>query len=228
MPDDPSLYGPHDGWWLLLCAAALLGFVFIVVGWLRQAPGRRAERGLCPRCRYDIAGKLASGCPECGWNREGRETGPAASTSSPGLEHDPGKNRRHLPIYRQLFALFFFMGALLFGIAAFSMIGWVPFRRNVGAWIVILSLPCGFTLTGAVLLGFSPLRVWRPGRFAMCAGLFGLVAPILVLLVLTPEGRRLLSGEAIDGAVAAQTLGVAAVAGLIGCFLGGVVDQGRA
>ena len=30
----------------------------------------RANRGLCPRCAYDLRHQLAEGCPECGWNRE--------------------------------------------------------------------------------------------------------------------------------------------------------------
>lgn len=36
------------------------------------APARRhlrLRRGRCPRCAYDLRGNLASGCPECGWNR---------------------------------------------------------------------------------------------------------------------------------------------------------------
>lgn len=34
---------------------------------LRRA-GRR-QRGLCPRCAYDLRGDMAGGCPECGWGR---------------------------------------------------------------------------------------------------------------------------------------------------------------
>lgn len=29
----------------------------------------RAHQGLCPRCNYDLRADLASGCPECGWNK---------------------------------------------------------------------------------------------------------------------------------------------------------------
>ncbi len=29
----------------------------------------RRRRGRCPRCSYNLRGDLASGCPECGWNR---------------------------------------------------------------------------------------------------------------------------------------------------------------
>jgi len=29
----------------------------------------RTFRGRCPRCAYDLRGRLAAGCPECGWNR---------------------------------------------------------------------------------------------------------------------------------------------------------------
>lgn len=31
-------------------------------------------RGHCPNCRYDLRGALDIGCPECGWNREGRRS----------------------------------------------------------------------------------------------------------------------------------------------------------
>lgn len=44
---------------------------------------RRAIRralGLCPTCRYDLRGDLASGCPECGWGK------PAAIPQSPGRQ----------------------------------------------------------------------------------------------------------------------------------------------
>jgi hypothetical protein len=30
----------------------------------------RHSRGLCPKCAYDLRHDWASGCPECGWNRE--------------------------------------------------------------------------------------------------------------------------------------------------------------
>lgn len=29
----------------------------------------RRRHGRCPTCAYDLVGNLASGCPECGWNR---------------------------------------------------------------------------------------------------------------------------------------------------------------
>lgn len=51
-------------WWLALTALGR-GVAF----------GRRllaARTGRCPRCRYDLKGVLAPGCPECGWNREQR------------------------------------------------------------------------------------------------------------------------------------------------------------
>ncbi len=34
----------------------------------------RRKRGLCPNCAYDLGGDLASGCPECGWGRDGKKT----------------------------------------------------------------------------------------------------------------------------------------------------------
>ena len=30
---------------------------------------RRMRRGHCPRCNYDLRGRIGYGCPECGWRR---------------------------------------------------------------------------------------------------------------------------------------------------------------
>ena len=59
----------------LLFLAAPPGLVLICmyahyVWWGR--PARRRTLGQCPECAYDLRGDLASGCPECGWNREER------------------------------------------------------------------------------------------------------------------------------------------------------------
>lgn len=47
-----------------------LGYVFFFLLtkeqlWIRLRPHQ------CPECRYDLRGNPDSGCPECGWNREG-------------------------------------------------------------------------------------------------------------------------------------------------------------
>lgn len=44
----------------------LTGVVLLV---RRGGAAGAIRRGLCPRCRYDLGGGLASGCPECGWGR---------------------------------------------------------------------------------------------------------------------------------------------------------------
>lgn len=52
------LYG--SGWFALSLSPALLP---------RARRMRRRERGLCPKCAYDLQARFQSGCPECGWNR---------------------------------------------------------------------------------------------------------------------------------------------------------------
>lgn len=49
-------------WWLALAAVAR------GVAYMRKR--LVALSGLCPGCRYDLRGELATGCPECGWNRQ--------------------------------------------------------------------------------------------------------------------------------------------------------------
>lgn len=52
-----------------LAAFSLLwALAFLALPEWRRA--RRRGRGLCERCRYDLCGQAAAGCPECGWNRE--------------------------------------------------------------------------------------------------------------------------------------------------------------
>lgn len=41
--------------------------VLWTVGEVRRR--RRAGKGQCPACDYDLGGRLDDGCPECGWNR---------------------------------------------------------------------------------------------------------------------------------------------------------------
>jgi hypothetical protein len=49
-----------------LVAAA---FWAITAGRRRLLATRRARRGHCPRCGYDLLSKLYGGCPECGWGK---------------------------------------------------------------------------------------------------------------------------------------------------------------
>jgi tRNA(Ile2) C34 agmatinyltransferase TiaS len=48
-----------------------------VIAWLLVLKGPlspvriwRRRSGRCPRCSYDLRGKLDHGCPECGWRRD--------------------------------------------------------------------------------------------------------------------------------------------------------------
>jgi hypothetical protein len=50
-----------------LLYGVILWLLFAATGMVRRR--RRIERGLCPRCTYDLRGALADGCPECGWKR---------------------------------------------------------------------------------------------------------------------------------------------------------------
>ena len=52
---DSVIYG-SAAWFLLRCCRAILR-------------ANRRRRGLCPACAYDLRADLASGCPECGWNK---------------------------------------------------------------------------------------------------------------------------------------------------------------
>ena len=49
---------------------ALMGFLWSIVwvprGYVRFIRGRRRRIGLCPNCRYDLAGLTSDTCPECG------------------------------------------------------------------------------------------------------------------------------------------------------------------
>ena len=57
--------------------SALYGLPFFGlfnIGAFRRA-SRRRRRGHCPRCGYDLRHDLASGCPECGWNRQSAAVG---------------------------------------------------------------------------------------------------------------------------------------------------------
>ncbi len=37
--------------------------------WVGHRKRCRLRRGRCPQCGYDMRGKMAAGCPECGWGR---------------------------------------------------------------------------------------------------------------------------------------------------------------
>ena len=55
------------GLWPLVVLTAVLPAVR-AVGWHRRVATRRAARGLCPACGYDLRG-APGGCPECGHGR---------------------------------------------------------------------------------------------------------------------------------------------------------------
>ena len=55
-------------WMPLLLLAAPTAWL-----WYRARP-RPAH--LCPECHYDLSGCTDTGCPECGWGREGKATSP--------------------------------------------------------------------------------------------------------------------------------------------------------
>ncbi len=54
-----------------LFAAAAWYLILSLSSWLTSAikHALRTPAGHCPKCNYDLRGDLASGCPECGWNR---------------------------------------------------------------------------------------------------------------------------------------------------------------
>lgn len=64
----PLLLGSAGGgvcfgvlWWVVLGVPSTVFRLFDA--------RRRARRGCCPECGYDLAGQPAAGCPECGWGR---------------------------------------------------------------------------------------------------------------------------------------------------------------
>ncbi len=56
----------HDSAMLLASFAFLSGFWFVPARFRATRRTRRAARGLCPGCAYDLARLTASICPECG------------------------------------------------------------------------------------------------------------------------------------------------------------------
>lgn len=52
-------------WWVLLTATCWC--------WSTRVSARRARRGVCTACGYDLRADFAHGCPECGWNRSPSE-----------------------------------------------------------------------------------------------------------------------------------------------------------
>jgi hypothetical protein len=56
----------HDSAMLLATGFFLSGFWFVPARFRATRRTRRAARGLCPRCTYDLAGLTAPICPECG------------------------------------------------------------------------------------------------------------------------------------------------------------------
>jgi hypothetical protein len=56
----------HDSAMLLASVFIFSGFWFVPARFRATRRTRRAARGLCPRCTYDLAGLTAPICPECG------------------------------------------------------------------------------------------------------------------------------------------------------------------
>ncbi len=48
--------------------AALLLLV-LIIAWQDRRTRKRAARGLCTRCGYDLTGNVSGTCPECGKSR---------------------------------------------------------------------------------------------------------------------------------------------------------------
>ena len=55
--------------WVLLAAGVIWSFVWAPIYHRRWSRDRR----ICPKCSYNLQGTLDSGCPECGWRREGSD-----------------------------------------------------------------------------------------------------------------------------------------------------------
>jgi len=51
--------------------ALFCGWVATTIPPFRSSDSAWMARGMCPRCHYDLKGRLECGCPECGWGREG-------------------------------------------------------------------------------------------------------------------------------------------------------------
>ncbi len=47
---------------------------FVLFGVPAIRAKQRMDKGLCPKCTYDLIGDLDSGCPECGWGRDGKKS----------------------------------------------------------------------------------------------------------------------------------------------------------
>ncbi len=56
--------------WFALCMYQSLAHdrTLTLLFW-RTRGERRWRRGQCPKCGYDLKGRLRLGCPECGWRR---------------------------------------------------------------------------------------------------------------------------------------------------------------
>jgi hypothetical protein len=65
-----AAYSSLSPWFAIPAALVLLASVFAVTHWrYNRAASRDAGADLCPRCGYNLLGKLEAGCPECGWRR---------------------------------------------------------------------------------------------------------------------------------------------------------------
>lgn len=70
-----SYYAMTFPMWLLMLPAIVLVPVAWLASWLRRA--RRARRGLCRACGYDLTANASGICPECGQPTPAAAAGPA-------------------------------------------------------------------------------------------------------------------------------------------------------
>ncbi len=57
--------------WSVPVGVGLAIVVIFVICWREAGENtRRRDHGQCPKCGYDLLGKYADGCTECGWLRE--------------------------------------------------------------------------------------------------------------------------------------------------------------
>jgi len=49
--------------------AILVGLAAARISWKRDEAADRRQKGLCPKCGYDLTGNVTGVCPECGTKR---------------------------------------------------------------------------------------------------------------------------------------------------------------
>ena len=55
---------------IVVCLIWLAVYLFALLMMSVMPRDDRLRRGQCPKCGYDLKGRLRLGCPECGWRRE--------------------------------------------------------------------------------------------------------------------------------------------------------------